>query len=176
MRTQFGFHLITVEDVRAEGYEDFQSVEQDIADLIAQDRAADTLQDRLDQALELVLAGESLEAVAQTIGLRLTARDSGFFTRTQGPAELPGLSTENVQILFDLPQDLTTQSPLPFADGYLLATKREQVAQSTRPLEEVKAEITAAILREEALKMAKTAADQDLELLLKGETPPESRR
>lgn len=171
VRTQFGFHLISVEDVKAEGYEDFQSVEQDIADRIAQDRAAETLQDRLDQALELVLAGESLEVVAQTIGLRLAARESDFFTRTQGPVELPGLSPENVQILFDLPQDLTTQSPLPIADGYLLATKREQVAESTRPLEEVKAEITAAIVREEALKMAKAAADQDLELLLKGEIP-----
>jgi peptidyl-prolyl cis-trans isomerase D len=171
VRTQFGFHLISVEDVKAEGYEDFQSVEQDITDRIAQDRAAETLQDRLDQALEMVLAGESLEAVAQAIGLRLAARESDFFTRAQGPVELPGLAPENVQILFDLPQDLTTQSPLPIADGYLLATKREQVAESTRPLEEVKAEITAAIVREEALKMAKAAADQDLALLLKGETP-----
>ena len=104
VRTQFGFHLISVEDVKAEGYEEFQSVEQDIAGRIAQDRAADTLQDRLDQALELVLAGESLETAAQTIGLRLAARESDFFTRTQGPVELPGLSPENVQILFDLPQ------------------------------------------------------------------------
>lgn len=170
VRTQFGFHLISVEDVKAEGYEEFQSVEQDIAGRIAQDRAADTLQDRLDQALELVLAGESLETAAQTIGLRLAARESDFFTRTQGPVELPGLSPENVQILFDLPQDLTTQSPLPIADGYLLATKSVQVAESTRPLEEVKAEIIAAVIREEALKMAKAAADQDLELLLKGES------
>jgi peptidyl-prolyl cis-trans isomerase D len=174
VRTQFGFHLISVEDVKAEGYEEFQSVEQDIASRIAQDRAADTLQDRLDQALELVLAGESLETVAQTIGLRLAARESDFFTRTQGPVELPGLSPENVQILFDLPQDLTTQSPLPIADGYLLATKSVQVAESTRPLEEVKAEIIAAVIREEALKMAKAAADQDLELLLKGETPADA--
>jgi peptidyl-prolyl cis-trans isomerase D len=174
VRTQFGFHLISVEDMKAEGYEEFQSVEQDIASRIAQDRAADTLQDRLDQALELVLAGESLETVAQTIGLRLAARESDFFTRTQGPVELPGLSPENVQILFDLPQELTTQSPLPIADGYLLATKSVQVAESTRPLEEVKAEIIAAVIREEALKMAKAAADQDLELLLKGETPADA--
>lgn len=174
VRTQFGFHLISVEDMKAEGYEEFQSVEQDIAGLIAQDRATDTLQDRLDQALELVLAGESLETAAQTIGLRLAARESDFFTRTQGPVELPGLSPENVQILFDLPQELTTQSPLPIADGYLLATKSVQVAESTRPLEEVKAEIIAAVIREEALKMAKATADHDLELLLKGETPADA--
>lgn len=171
VRTQFGFHLISVEDTRPEGYEEFSDVRQRIAEIIAQDRAVETLQDHLDQALEMVLAGESLDAVAQAVGLRLTARETDYFTRTQGPGELPGLSQENVQILFDLPQGLTTQSPMPIADGYLLATKREQIAESTRPLEEVRDEITAAILREEALKMAKAAADSDLALLLKGETP-----
>jgi len=171
VRTQFGFHLISVEDSKAEGYEDFPAVRQFVADIIAQDRATETLQDHLDQALEMVLAGESLDAVAQAIGLKLAIRETDYFTRTQGPRELPGLSPENVQLLFDLPVDITTQSPMPIADGYLLATKREQIAESTRPLEELKADITAAIVREEALKMAKASADQDLELLRKGETP-----
>ncbi|MDY0228279.1 MAG: SurA N-terminal domain-containing protein [Desulfomicrobium apsheronum] len=169
VRTQFGFHLISVEDSKAAGYEDFQSVKSDIAEIIAQDRAAEILQDRLDQALEMVLVGEKLDSVATTIGLKLTVKTSDYFTKAQGPRELAGLSPENVQMLFDLPLDLTTQSPLPIADGYLLATKREQVDESVKPLEAVMTEIVAAITREEALKMAKAAADKDLGLLLKGE-------
>jgi len=170
VRTQFGFHLISVEDTKSAGYEDFESVTNDIANIIAEDRAAEILQDRLDQALEMVLAGEPLDAAVKAIGLKLEVRESDYFTKDQGPRDLPGLSPENAQILFDLPQDMTTQSPLPIADGYLLATKREQVAESVKPLEAVKAEIVAAITREEALKMAKAAADTDLELLLKGES------
>ncbi len=174
VRTQFGFHLISVEDAKAAGYEDFETVQADIAEIIAQDRAAEILQDRLDQALEMVLAGEKLDAVVSAIGLKLEVKTSDYFTKTQGPKELPGLSPENVQTLFDLPLDLTTQSPLPIADGYLLATKREQVEESVKPLDAVKAEIVAAITREEALKMAKAAADKDLELLLKGEAPADA--
>jgi len=170
VRTQFGFHLITVEDTKSAGYEDFESVASNIANIIAEDRAAEILQDRLDQALEMVLVGEPLDAVVKAIGLKLEVRESDYFTKNQGPRDLPGLSPENAQVLFDLPQDITTQSPLPIADGYLLATKREQVAESVKPLEAVKTEIVAAITREEALKMAKAAADKDLELLLKGET------
>ncbi|PKN42562.1 MAG: hypothetical protein CVU60_06120 [Deltaproteobacteria bacterium HGW-Deltaproteobacteria-18] len=170
VRTQFGFHLIYVEDVKSAGYEDFESVATDIASIIAEDRAAETLQDRLDQALEMVLVGEPLDAVAKAIGLKLEVRGTGYFTKNQGPRELPGLSPENVQTLFDLPLDITTQSPLPIANGYLLATKREQVAESVQPLEAVRTEIVAAITREEALKMAKAAGDKDLELLLKGES------
>lgn len=171
VRTQFGFHLISVEDTKAAGYEDFESVKTKIAEIIAQDRANETLQDRLDQALEMVLAGEKLDSVVKAVGLKLEVKTSDYFTKDQGPRELAGLSPENVQTLFDLPLDLTTQSPLTLADGYLLATKREQVEEGVKPLDAVKTEIVAAITREEALKMAKVAADKDLELLLKGETP-----
>jgi peptidyl-prolyl cis-trans isomerase D len=168
VRTQFGFHLINVEDLKPAGYEDFQSVANDIANILAQDRAAEILQDRLDQALEVVLAGGSLQSVADAIGLKLEVRKSDYFTKAQGPMELSGLAPENAQALFDLPQGITTQSPLPIADGYLLATKLEQAAESVKPLEAVKTEIVEAIIREEALKAAKAAADKDLEYVAQG--------
>ena len=171
VRTQFGFHLIKVEDRKAAGFETFEDVANDIKAAIAQDRAAETLQDRLDQALEMVLAGESLGAVAKSIGLKLEVRETGFFTKEQGPQELAGLSPENTAILFDLAVNATTQSPMAMADGYLFATKREQAPESVTPLETVKEQIVASIRKEEALKLAKAAADADLALLAKGEAP-----
>ena len=174
VRTQFGLHLVKVEDMKAAGYEEYKDVAESITNSIAQDRAAETLQDRLDQALEMVLAGETLASVVKTIGLKLEVQETGLFTKAQGPWELAGLSPENVATLFDLEVNATTPSPLPIADGYLLATKREQLAESVKPLEAVKAEIVAAIVQEEALKIAKTAADQDLAKLLKGEALAEA--
>jgi peptidyl-prolyl cis-trans isomerase D len=171
VRTQFGFHLIKVEDRKAEGYEQFKDVADGIRRTIAQDRAAETLQDRLDQALEMVLGGEGLDAVAKAIGLGLEVRTTGFFTREQGPAELAALSPENTATLFDLAMNATTQSPIPFEDGYLMATKREQAPASVKPLDEVRESIVAAIVREEAMKLAKADADADLARLMKGEAP-----
>jgi peptidyl-prolyl cis-trans isomerase D len=171
VRTQFGFHLIKVEDKKAAGFETFEDVADDIKTAIAQDRAAETLQDRLDQALEMVLAGESLGAVAKSIGLKLEVRETAFFTKEQGPRELAGLSPENTAVLFDLAVNATTQSPMAMADGYLFATKREQAPETVTPLETVREQIVAAISKEEALKLAKAGADADLALLAKGEAP-----
>ena len=171
VRTQFGFHLIKVEDRKEAGHEPFQDVADQIRSTIAQDRAAETLQDRMDQALEMVLGGEGLDAVAKAIGLNLEVRTTDFFTREQGPAELAGLSPENAAVLYDLAVNATTQSPLPFEDGYVMATKREQAEASVRPLDEVREGLVAAIVREEAMKLAKADADADLALLMKGETP-----
>ncbi len=171
VRTQFGFHLIKVEDKKAAGYEEFKDVADDIRLLIAQDRAAETLQDRMDQALEMVLMNEDLDAVAKAIGLGLEVRSTGYFTREQGPSELAGLSAENTAVLFDLAENATTQSPLPYEDGYVLATKTEQAEASVQPLEEVREGLVAAIVRTEAMKLAKADAEADLTLLMKGEAP-----
>ncbi|GAB6111288.1 peptidylprolyl isomerase [Desulfomicrobium salsuginis] len=169
VRTQFGFHLIKVEDKKAAGFEDFASVADTIRRSIAEDRATETLQDRLDQALEMVLIGDSLDAVAKTLGIEVRTTDS--FTREQGPVELAALSPENTATLFDLAQNATTQSPVPFEDGYVLATKREQLDASVQPLDAVRESIVATIVREEAMKLAKADADADLALLMKGEAP-----
>lgn len=169
VRTQFGVHLIKVEDKKAAGFEDFATVAEDIRRAMAEDRAAETLQDRLDQALEMVLVGESLHAVAKALGTDV--RTTGHFTREQGPVELAAMSPENTAVLFDLALNATTQSPLPFEDGYVLATKREQLEASVQPLEEVRESLVAAIVREEAMKLAKVAADADLALVLKAEAP-----
>jgi peptidyl-prolyl cis-trans isomerase D len=171
VRTQFGFHLIKVDDRKAAGYEDFKDVAEEIRLLIARDRAAEALQDRMDQALEMILMDEGLDAVAKAIGLGLEVRETGYFTREQGPAELAGLSAENAATLFDLALNATTQSPLSYEDGYVLATKTEQAAPSVQPLDEVREGLVATIVRTEAMKLAKADADADLALLMKGEAP-----
>lgn len=168
IRTAYGFHLIKVEDAKPAGYEPLDAVRTDIKRTIAQDRAMETLQDVVDQALELILTGSDLRAVAQSIGQGLETRESEFFTKTSAPTELAGLNPENVAALFDLSPKTTTQNPIQFEDGYLLATKIEDRPETTKPLEEVKTEIVAAITKDEAAKLAKAAADADLQALRAG--------
>lgn len=162
VRTQFGFHLIEVEDKRPAHYLDFADVREEIRKEIAEGLAAETVQDRLDQALEMLLVGETLQAVTKDIGLKLAVKETAPFTRQQGPAELPGLSAENSDALFDLAVNSTTQAPLMYNDGYLLAAKLEQTPETFTPLDEVKKSIEEAVVREEALKLAKAAADKAL--------------
>lgn len=162
VRTQFGFHLIEVEDKKPAHYLDFADVREEIRKNIAEGQAVETVQDYLDQALEMLLIGETLEAVTKDIGLNLEVKETAPFTRRQGPAELPGLSAENADALFDLAVNAVTQDPLMYNDGYLLAVKLEQTPETFTPLDEVKESIQEAVVREEALKLAKAAADKAL--------------
>lgn len=161
VRTQFGFHLIKVEDKKNEGYEEYKDAIPAILDTIAKDRASEKIQDYLDQALEVIIAGGDVYEVAKSIGLKVTAKETDFFTRDRGPAEFDGISSDNVSMLFDLAANATTQTPIQIKDGYVLATKIDIKDASTRPLEEVRESIADVITREEALKVAKAEADKD---------------
>lgn len=169
VRTQFGFHLIQVEEKKPGGYQDFEEARPVIVESIARDRAMETLQDYLDQALELIFAGKNIHEVAQNIGLQVQAKETAFFNKDRGPIELPSLSKENIAVLFDLHVNATTQSPMQIEDGYLLATKIQDKEATTRPLEDVREAIVDIITRQEALKLSQSAADTDIALLVADE-------
>lgn len=161
VRSQFGFHLIKVEETQAAGHRLLADVREEIRQIIAEDVAADTLQDRVDQALEIVLAGTDIAQMADTLHLPAIVNSSPF-TRAAGPQELATLSVEQREMLFDLALNATTPNPLPYANGYLLATKVEEMPESTTALTDVREAIRASLLVEGALALSKTAADTDL--------------
>lgn len=177
VRSSFGFHLIFVEDHKDAGFRPFEDVASAIQRTLAQDQAAETLHDQLDHALELLLTGSNLAAIASQIGKSTAVQTTDFFDKNNGPAELAGLSAESKTTLFDLPVNASTETPLLLDEGYVLATKLENTPATTTPLDEVRPAITAAVLREEALQLAKAAADADLKalintgLLANGDTP-----
>ena len=169
VRTQFGIHLIQVEEKKASGYQEYKDAIPSILDTIARDRALEKLQDYLDQALELIFAGEDVQAVAENIGFQLRVRETDYFSKDQRPAELTDLSSDNLAVLFDLPVNATTQNPIQIQDGYLLATKIDTKEATTQPLDEVRDSIIDTITREEASKLAQSAADKDSALIIADE-------
>lgn len=174
VRTQFGIHLIAVDERKYAGYEEFKNVQAEILDRLAQDRAAETLQDRVDQALEMILSGGDLKTVAQTIGGNLKVEEIGPFSKVDGPSGLE-LSPENIDQIFMLADNATTQSPINLTNGYAFVTKVQSIPEKTKPLEEVRTGIMAAIKQAEALKLAKDAAESDLQTVAKGGTPAKAK-
>lgn len=168
VRTQYGLHLIKVEGKKEAGYEPLDDVKVEIRRSIAQDRALEALQDSVDHALELVVTGSDLQTVASSLGGNLVAQESEFFTQTDGPRDLQGLSPENTMALFELAPNATTHNPIQLADGYVLATKIEDKPTTTKTLDEVRDEIITDVTKDEAFKLAKAAADADLKSLLEG--------
>jgi peptidyl-prolyl cis-trans isomerase D len=170
VRTKFGFHLIKAEDRKEEGTKPLQEVKPQIRQRIAEDKAADKLGDTLDQALQMVLGGLSLEEAAKEIGL--DAQTSSFFTAQNGPQDID-LSKQKISTLFALAPGQTTDSPILLKEGYLLAQKIEEQPAQVRPLEQVRSNIVQTLNKKQAMQLAKKEAQKALEKINSAEELPQ---
>ena len=164
VRTPFGYHLILVEDRKAEGTKPLEEVKNDIRLTLAREKATDGIQDTLDQALELVVTGESLEKTGQALGIDVQTTD--FFTQAQGPQEIK-VPAEAVAGFFDLEDNEVTQTPILLEDGYLLAQRMKEQPAHILELDKVKGSIIATLKQEGAKAIALEKAKQDLVIFLK---------
>ncbi len=170
VRTQFGWHLIKVEDRRPAGVKPLEEVRETIADRIRREKASTRMNDRLDQALELLLTGSGFEEAAASVGL--AARETEPFPRTSGPEGLD-LDRSQLEMLFSLPEGGMTESPILLDEGYLLARKTEQIPAAVQPLEEVRARIVASLEKTGGMDLARNQAEQALTSLQGEEPAPE---
>ncbi len=166
VRTPFGLHLILVEEKRPARRKPLEEVASSIREQLARDHAAERLGDVLDTALEAIARGKGLAEVAQSLGLSLTGPI--LFSEADGPAGL-GLKPDDGKALMLLAPGTTTQAPILVPNGYLLATKLEDIPARTRTLEEARAEIHAQLTQERQRAAAKAKAEAALAAL---PTPP----
>jgi peptidyl-prolyl cis-trans isomerase D len=143
VRSDFGFHLLRVEERKAAQLRTFEQAKAELArDLITREAARELAQARAQALAEAVRGGQSLEAAARAAGLtleragRLQRRPDGF---------VPGLGAaqELLALAFTLPAG--TSSPRVFAVGEKLALF--QVLARHEPTDE---EIAAALPAEQA--------------------------
>ena len=170
VRTRFGWHLIKVEDHRAAGVKPLEEVRETIADRIRREKASTRMNDRLDQALELLLTGSGFEEAAASVGLAV--RETDPFSRASGPEGLD-LDRSQLELLFTLPEGGMTESPILLDEGYLLARKTEQIPEAVQPLEEVRARIVANLEKVGGMDLARNQAEQALTSLQGEEPAPE---
>jgi peptidyl-prolyl cis-trans isomerase D len=164
IRTAFGFHLILVEDRMPEGISPLDKVRDDIRIKLAEDQAADSIQDALDQVLEMVITGEDLDKAGESLNVDIKTTD--FFTQAEGPREIE-IPSEAVGTLFALMDGETTQAPILLEDGYLMAKKVAEDAAHTLEIDAVKPRIVSALKQEGAKAIAQEKAKTELAQRLK---------
>ncbi len=163
VRTPFGLHLILVEDRKPEGIKSLDEVHDTIRLKLAQEQAADTLQDTLDQALERIITGQDVTSTGSS--LEIPVKTSGLFTQATGPENLK-LPEEALQTLFALTTNATTQVPILLEDGYLLATKVAEEPPHTLDIALVQPRILQILKQEGARAIAQEKAKTQLAELL----------
>ncbi|MCA1743587.1 MAG: SurA N-terminal domain-containing protein [Desulfovibrionales bacterium] len=163
VQTQFGWHLIKVEENIPAGKMELDQVRSRIRMNIGEEKAMDQLADTMDDILEVIITGGDLDEAVQSLSLE--ARTTDFFTKQDGPAEID-LPTTAINKLFDMAVGETTETPVMVENGYVFAEKIDFKKAAVKDIEEVTPEITATLTRQKASDMAREKAQEYLEVVM----------
>ncbi|SOB58539.1 Peptidylprolyl isomerase [Pseudodesulfovibrio profundus] len=159
IKTQFGWHIIYVDDRKDPESKSLEYVKDQIAQAIAEEKAAEVISDMLDQSMDRLVSGMDLEAIADELGLLAVT------SRPMPESSLPqafGMTPEAAQVIMAIPAGEAHQTPLAIDGGYMLLEKVEDIPAAPMELDQVKQVIINAITTEKATEKAKAAADEIL--------------
>lgn len=168
VRTDFGLHLIKVDEMQPAVTRALKDVEKDVRATLAEQQGAEKIRETLDLVIEANILGKPLPEVAKTHGL--TAKTTGLLSQPELEKTL-GIDAKTAQTLMATPAGSPVDTALESAgNGFVVARVKEKTPAATRPYEEVKADIVKIITAEKSRQNAlKAAADARKALGEKGE-------
>ncbi|WP_045217039.1 SurA N-terminal domain-containing protein [Desulfonatronovibrio magnus] len=159
VKTQFGWHIIKLHEYIPEGTQELDEVRASIRMELGADKAMDELADIMDDILEILLTGGTLDEAAQR--LNLDTRTTDFFSMQDGPRDLDLPSTA-INQLFNMTISEVTETPVMIEQGYVFAEKIDARDAKVRDLEEVQDDIVNTLTRQKAMEMARERAAEYL--------------
>lgn len=122
-----------------------------IVQRLAEEKGSKRLDDTVEEAIAAISQGKDLAGAAELLGLPLMTTKP--LTDVEFKQTFP-MAEETVTSLFAmLPGDPTTV-PVLVNDGYILAVKTQNLPSMTLPIEDVRGEIQAKLMLQEAAKLA----------------------
>jgi peptidyl-prolyl cis-trans isomerase D len=170
VETEFGYHIIRLGEVRGGAVKPFEevkaSIENDLKRGVAQKRFAEMAEQLSNMAYE---QSDSLKPV--TAKLNLAVQQSPWITRTPVPGSPLG-SDKFLKAAFseDVLKNSRNSEVVEVAQGMLMTARLlEHKPATTRPFEEVQADIRKRLIEDEARKRAVADGREKLDKLRKGE-------
>ena len=171
VRTQFGWHVIYVEDRKEAKDKALEEVKDEISRSLAEEKGATKATDMLDQAMDRLVSGMKLEEVADELNLLAVTSQP---VPEQYLPQAFGLTPEAAKVLMKLPKGEAHSTPLAIDGGYMLVEKVEDIPAAPVALDKVKETIVQAIKREKSMEAAQKQAQDMLAKLTEakdGATP-----
>ncbi|UZP68875.1 SurA N-terminal domain-containing protein [Desulfovibrio mangrovi] len=170
VRTQFGFHIIKVEEKTPRRVKALAEVHDEIRQRLAEDKAADKVADSLDVVFEEVMAGKSMAdaAAAHNLDLRTTSE----FPRAKA-MEVVGIKPDSLDAVFGTIVGGVVETPLEVEGGYMVARVSAASPESYIEFDQVKTMIEGRLLQEAAMQMAADEAKKIAEDVASGKLPAE---
>ena len=159
VRTRFGWHLIKVEERREAGTEALDEVATDIKSQLAEEKAANEVGEKLDQAIDQIIVGDTLPKVAEALDMNLGS--TGPMTHQMLLKDM-GVDGDAATAMFDIALNTASDTPVAVQGGYMLVAKTNFVEATYSPLEQVSDSIVEALKRKGGMALAKEQADAAL--------------
>jgi peptidyl-prolyl cis-trans isomerase D len=170
VKTQFGYHIIKLEDVQGGKAITLADSRAKIESDYRHDRAADLFGERQEQLQQKLESGANdLAALATQFGL--TVGEVPAYSRGSGGAL--GASAAHSSVVFSdrVLKDQRIGGPVALAADHVVIVKAsDHQLPKARPLADVRADVEAAVRRDEGTKAARAAAEAAVKRLVAGES------
>jgi peptidyl-prolyl cis-trans isomerase D len=155
VRTRFGWHLIKVEDVHEAGQKELDQVKDDISNIIAEEKAADSITDKLDHAIDMLASGMKLDKISEDLGIAVQESQKAT---VKNLAQAFGMTESAAQTIISLASGTSTDMPVAVDGGYILVEKEKDIPPSLSPLKDQKQDIESFLSQQRAMQAAKAKA------------------
>ncbi len=163
VRTQFGWHLIKLEDVRKARTKPLKEVRSEIEKKLKEKKVKKLIWDAANKAYDTIIELGSLEDYAKTANKKL--KETNFFSRRQ-PAPILGFNPNVLDMIFSMEKG-ELSSLLDVPEGVMIAELADKKAPYIPEFKEVKKKVLKAYTHEKALELCKKRAEALLELAKK---------
>lgn len=173
-QTQFGLHLIKLNDIQLEKQRPFNEVKDEVIDKMKQQWAEEKIAVMSDELSDLVYDHpDTLQVAADKLSLKVNA--SEMFTLTDGPKEkilqqpaiVEAISSPTVK------EDRNNSELIKLEDGYLVLRLVKHIPAKEKPLADVKNKISEMIANEKAHQLALAEAQKQYNQVLALKNDPE---
>ncbi|MEW6267504.1 MAG: SurA N-terminal domain-containing protein [Thermodesulfobacteriota bacterium] len=152
--TQYGLHIIKVEDRRPARMKTLEEVKEEIKAKLVREKTLEIASDRAEKALQEIGLTQDFQATAKKLGL--TPQATGYFSAEDTLAEL-GLEPKFNQVALGLKKGET--GPLITQEnGFYLARCLDRQESRLPALDEVRGRVESDLTEEKAFKLAEEAA------------------
>ena len=168
VKTNFGIHIIQVNEIESEKVKDFEEVRGELVEQVKRERAELEMFETSEELRNIAYEQpDSLDPAADALGLNLEV--SEWFTRTEGTGIAENPAVRAAAFSDELLQQEFNSDVIQIDDGHLVVLRKNQFqAAEQLQLAEVKAEITEKLLALKSTAKAQGFAEELIKELKDG--------